>query len=551
MAKHTLTSNVVAATDEADGYTEWTCDCGYTYKDTLTQKTYGITFEGNDLAYAIGLPTEAKLGAEVEFKVTVESGYEAVAVTASYGTGENETAVELTGSVSEGYKFTMPAQAVIVKAEARGAYFIAEPTDAEAVVVTPQYTGASNKKISDFIAGFYSDGRKTTGQTLYARAGSEVYILANYVAKAADVKYFMNDVELEETTYRVVTKEAQAATDDTPAVEEQSETYRAYKFIMPAKNAVLNVTAVERAFELKVNAPDYVTTMVYTLDDLGEKQEVTTAKGGDLIYLSVALDADHQDGNYKISGVTYSFEELSGYIVKKNDEDYHGSTSNYSMTARTEGELYTYSVSTYSNIRETITLNVGTLEAQYKNEDFVGSFAGAEWYSNFTKFGSFTATANGFGEFELKGSWNTNKYYVLAKENTDAYKRLSFATSAGGAAAGAYMYYDANVLLINYYSTRAENFSDFYFLLKGVTSASDITWEYQGNNLNDDADSVGYIVAKDADGNELGNALKIYRDIYLNVTITLDEGSTDIATGNFSIMKGGKEIAHHTHVEAE
>lgn len=551
MEAHSFSKSEVAATDEADGYTLWTCSCGYTYKDAYTQKTYGITFEGNDLAYAIGLPTEAKLGAKVEFKVTVESGYEAYEVTASYVKDGKDVVLALDGTIQDGYEFTMPAAAVTIKAEARGAYFIAEPEDAEKIVVDRENQYATDVKLNQFIGGFISNGRKSTGTTLYARAGAEVYILANYISSADNIKYLANGTQLEADEVTVVTQEAKEATDDTPAVEEKTETYSVYKFVMPAANVVLDITAEEKAYEVEVDAPDWAITKLYTVDEEGEQQEVTKVKGGTLVYLEISLDADHQDGNYKISDVSAAYETFSGYVIKQNGEEKKGSSQTSTTTQVTAGAKYSYTVSTYTAYREKVTLKIKTLEAAFKDESFVGSFAGTEWYSTFTKgYSSYTATATAFGEFDIKGSWSTYKYYALEKESTKAYNRVSIATTSGGSACGAHIYYEDKVLLVNYYSTRGDNFSDFFFLVKGLSSSSDITWSYEGNNLYDDTDSVGYVVAKDADGNEYGNVLKIYRDIYINVTYTLDEGSTDIATGSFKIMKNGEEIAHHTHVEA-
>ena len=59
-------------------------------------------------------------------------------------------------------------------------------------------------------------------------------------------------------------------------------------------------------------------------------------------------------------------------------------------------------------------------------------------------------------------------------------------------------------------------------------------------------DSAIYIVAKDkTTGAELGNVLYVLNEIYINVTITYDEGYTDVnASSNFSAYKNGELVKH-------
>lgn len=209
VAAHSFEETVVAPTDDAQGYTEHVCACGYTFKDNYTDKEYAVTFDGGDFGFAIGLPSKAKKGDTVSFKVTVESGYEAASVVASTG----EATLELTGSLKEGFSFAMPASDVSIKVETRGAYFELAPVDKDAVVVKPEYEYATPRKLGDFIGGFVVDGKIYSGTALYARAGAKVNILWNYIANTDNVSFLADGVALEEEdlTYVVTTGEGEEA----------------------------------------------------------------------------------------------------------------------------------------------------------------------------------------------------------------------------------------------------------------------------------------------------------------------------------------------------
>lgn len=547
MEAHSFSKSEVAATDEADGYTLWTCSCGYTYKDAYTQKTYGITFEGNDLAYAIGLPTEAKLGAKVEFKVTVESGYEAYAVTASYGEGENATVVELDGSLAEGYEFTMPAAAVTIKAEARGAYFLVSAKDLSKVVIEPEAENASNRTVSDFLGGFVVDGKVQTGKQIYVRAGAKVNILYDYVAKAENVAFYVNDEELEYEACTVVTKEGKEAEGDTPAVAEETATYATYAFIMPNQNAAIDVTATEKAFDLTVEAPDYVTTLLYTMDEDGEKTEVTKMKGGmGKVYLDVALDADHSGGDFKIDGVTASYITFSGYTIAKNGEAVEGTPQTSTTTSSNEGKTYSYDVSSYTAYKQEIKLVVKVLEATYKNAAFLGNWGGTEIYgATVYSWGAKTVTINHFGEFDNIWSYSSNAKPLQVVNHDAENKTFELQTTSPG-----YYYharYDENLLVVTYTTSTTDNFAtagDYYMLIKDK-KYSDITWTHSGSFYY----SVAYFEAQDSEGNRLGNFLSAGGDVYLNVDVQLDEGYTEISkSSNFGVYKNGTLLKHYDFV---
>ncbi len=558
VAAHSFEDHVVAPTDDAQGYTEHVCSCGYTVKDTYVDKEYEITFEGGDYAFALGLAEKSKAGATVSFKVTLESGYEAYSVTASYGEGESATAVALTGSLQEGFTFTMPKAAVTIKAETRGAYFEVAPADEEKAIVTPEYKNATAKTISNFIGGYIVDDKIYTGDTtIYARAGATVHLLRNYVHIADNIVYTIDGVECEPTQYSIIEEvevddDGETTTEgETKKTEEVKHTYNTIDFVMPAHSVSVDVTAVEREFQFDVVAPDYVITELYTVDAEGNKTDVTGRKGAsgssstdtDKIFLDVKLDAEHSNGNYKISNVTVEYETRSGY------EDKKGTVVPTSAKAETAGKTYSYSPNTYTAYYGNIKLKVDVLEAKYKDATWVGEYGGTEFYGG-SMGSSYSITADAFGQLTMPGYWSDTTYAVLSD---DGEGKLGVNSSASAEAPSTYAFYDGDVLILNYYSTRLDNFTDVYCFIRGKKN-SEITWSRSTGGRMDDTAAI-YVVAKDSDGKELGNFLKAGKDFYFNVTVKNEDGTTEgvnvNANSNFVIYKAGTKVAHYGVVDGE
>ena len=527
VAAHSFEETVVAPTDDEQGYTLHTCACGYTFKDKYTDKEYAVSFDGGEYGYVIGLPEKAKKGETVTFKVTVESGYEASSVLATAG----DATLELAGSLKEGFTFTMPAADVAVKVETRGAYFELAPSDPKAVVVKPEYEYATERKVSDFIGGFVVDGKIYTGTSLYARAGAKVNILNNYIANTDNVSFTADGValEAEDLTYLVTTGEGEEA-------ETEEHIYKTFAFTMPNHAVVLGITATEKAFQIEVEAPDYVTTLLYTKDSEGVKHELTTGIHGGMgpVYLDVALDGEHQDGNYTIDGVSYEYQTASGYEI--NPKKVTGTVNKES-----DG-TYSYPVTSYTDYYGVIKLVVSVLEAKYLGASWVGEYGGSEFYGSTGGISGYTISATAFGKIVVGGGYSKKNYNVISVD--EAKGKIAVSNVANATEPSTYAFYDGDVLMANCYDTRLDDFSDMFIAIRGKSN-SDITWEKsKGGKLS--KDSAIYIVAKDkTTGEELGNVLYVLNEIYINVTITYDEGYTSVnASSNFSAYKNGELVKH-------
>ncbi len=532
VADHSFEDTVIAPTDDEEGYTTHTCVCGYTYNDNYCSKTYSVGFDGGDFAYAIGIMPEYYADDEVEFKVTVESGYEAFNVSASYTKDDAVVSIELEGSISEGFTFTMPKADVTIKAETRGAYFEIGPKDASMEVFKPEKAYAA-KTVSDFIGGYIVDDKIYTGTTIYARAGAEVHLLRNYVASAGNIVYTVDGNELEESQYAITKTQGEGE-----SAKEVTNTYNTIDFIMPAHSVEIGVTAEEKAFEVEVVAPEYVKWSTYVVASDGTKTEEANAVRGGMgtIYLSVSLKEDHQDGNYKINGVIAKYETREGYEDK---EGYVYTKGTYD-TQVTAGTLYKFSPTTYTNYYGKITLTVETLEAKYTNSSWVGTYGGKEFYGA-SSGSSCTASLTAFGE-----TTGLNKKFTILED--DGNGKLSVNTDSTATAPSSYIYYDGDVLVANYYE-KLENFTDVQILIRNKLN-SEITWSTKGNMQ--DTNAI-YIVAKDSSGEELGNFLKVEKEIYLNVQIEYDEGyneSSSLITSNFTVKKNGTELKHYEFATA-
>lgn len=539
VAAHSFEDHVVAPTDDAQGYTEHVCACGYTVKDTYVDKEYEITFEGGDYAFALGLAEKSKAGETISFKVTLESGYEAYSVTASYGEGESATAVALTGSLQEGFTFTMPKAAVTIKAETRGAYFEVGPEDASAEVFKPEAKDASAKKVSDFIGGYIVDDKLVTGETtIYARAGATVRLLRNYVALAANTVYTVDGVALENSTYKIT-----KTVGEGDAAKTEEHTYNVVEFVMPAHSANVEVSAEEKLIEFEVDAPDYVITSTYVKDADGNKTDATSihAYAGSTysapdtakLFLDVSLDGEHSNGEYKIDKVTCEYQTFSGYEVKA------GTTQSTALSG--SNGTYYYIPGTFTSYYGKLTLKVEVAKAEYAGADWVGTYGGVEIYGNRT---SGTASAS-FDAFKSVSIGSYTKTVVVGVEEGETSTKIGVASSTTGTTISKYCYYDNNFMVAPYGVTSYSNMAtDFYVLVK----------DKAGSDLNVTIDEGGkqtsttaiFVKVSDKDGNELGNVLMAMDNFYLNVEVEFDEGYEHVnASSNFTIKKNGTKIAKY------
>ena len=525
VAEHVFTETVVDPTDEANGYTLHSCECGYSYKDNETVKTYALGFNGGDYAFAIGLPEKAKKGDAISFKVTVESGYEVTGVTAKAG----EEEIALDGTLAAGFSFTMPGEAVQIEVKTDGAYFKASGASEgeDGVVLQPEDENASAKKISDFIYGYIVDGVKTTGTELFARAGKEVAVLTNYVAIADNVKYSVGGVELEPETYERVEGEGDDA---------KTTTYSVVKFTMPNHSVDVNVTAEEREYDLAIDAPDYVVATMYTLDADNNKVTVTKVKGGTTVYLSVALDDDHDDGNYRIDSVQAVYKQRSGFVIS---DDYTETKSSVFETSTGSG-IYSYKINTYTSYYGPVTFKINTIEATYASEAWVGTYGGAEIYGSKVIYAqNSTLTLDGFGKAVIGGGWSNYTKYVRAIEDVPTAKRISLASSASDLTKEAsYIYYDGGIAVAP--DSFGTSKTDFHVLVKDK-AASDLTFTYDDGGT---VSSVVFLKIADAEGNSLGNVLSMGSTYYINVEIEFDEGYTAVnSSSHFTVKKDGTAVA--------
>lgn len=565
VAAHSFEEVVVAPTNDEQGYTKHVCACGYTYNDTYVDKQYEITFEGGDYSFVSGLPEKSKAGEKIEFKVTLESGYEAYSVTASYGEGETATAIELTGSLREGFSFTMPKGDVTIKAETRGAYFEVGPEDETAVVFTPEAKDASSKKVKDFIAGYIVDDKLITGTTaIYARAGATVHLLRNYVALADNVVYTVDGVDLQPAEYTIKEIKKGEDKDGNETTEEIEHVYNTVDFVMPAHSVDIKVTAEEKLIEFEVEAPDCVITKTYVKDANGKDVDATSihayagytysAPDTAKFFLDVSLDGEHQNGKYRIGKVTYEYEEYTGYEVKEGTK----TSSTLTLASEKGGKsTYYYIPGTFTPYYGKIKLKVEVDEAKYsETSTWAGTFGGSRFYYSYY-YGDIyqysstaSVTANIFGELIINGS-SSNTYKITADDATTGKLSLS-KTSWGTEYEKAPAYYDKDMLVVNYeYNDSTESdYSNLYVLVKGKTT-SEITWDYKTYSAKGsmEASSAAFIIAKDSDGNELGNFLKADGDIYLNVTVEKEDGSTEGVTvddsSNFVVKKNGTKVGHY------
>lgn len=558
VAAHSFEEVVVAPTDDEQGYTKHVCACGYTYNDTYVDKQYEITFEGGDYSFVSGLPGKSKAGEKIEFKVTLESGYEAYSVTASYGEGETATAIELTGSLREGFSFTMPKGDVTIKAETRGAYFEVGPEDETKKVFTPAYQYASARTVKNFISGYIVDDKIVEGETtIYARAGSTVHLLRNFVPNADEIVYTVDGTVLEESQYSITTQVTEKDKDGNETTKDVVHTYNTIDFVMPAHSANVEVSAVERKFKFDIEAPDYVTWTLYAKDNDGNKTDLGDSAlgikdgiygGTGTVYIDVALDpkdSEHNNGDYKINNVLCEYETRSGY------EDKKGTVTSSSAKSVETGKTYSYAPTTYTSYYGNIKFKVEVLEATYKGASWIGTYGGAEFYGSSTG-SSYTATADAFGQIQIviEGGSKPLTYSIIADDEAG---KLSINSSTTATEASTYAFYDGDVLFVNYYSTKLTDFSDSYLFIKGKTK-SELTFEKSEGGKMYNTDAI-YVVAKDSDGNEVGNFLKACNDIYLNVTVENEDGTTEGVSvnkeSNFVVKKNGTKVGHYGVTDGE
>ncbi len=551
LADHSYEDSVVAATKDTMGYTLHTCKCGYSYKDTFTELNYSITFNGGDKAFTYDIAKEAKALDRVYFTMSVISGYQAYDVTATYketvtyvdeedGEEKEKTVVKevpVSGSYEFGLYFFMPNADVTVTVSTRNigdSYYKVSANDDD-IVVDVENENATDKKVSDFIAGYIVDDVITKGTTLYAHAGDTVSVLTNYVAIADNVKYFCDGEELEAGTYKyTVGKGADAVT----------HVYDVVEFTMPLHSVTLTVTADEREYEIGVDAPEYVTTRLYKLDEDGKKVDVTSTKGGNTVYLQTEFDKNHNNGNYKINNVKAVYKTRNGYEELK---EYSETSSSMFETTSGSG-IYSYKVTTSTDYYGDITFKVTVDEAKFAKAAWAGSYGGVEILHSTGYYGrgtyvygySTNATADIFGLI-ARGS---TKMYVLDETTENGSTKLGIASSSTGTTATSHVYYDNGLMVMNdntSYEITAKG--DFYIVVKDKTGSNlDVTFSEDGTA---GANGFVLITVKDkTSGDELGNVLRAGTDIYLNVTVEYADGSTSVnASSSFVVKKDGKTLA--------
>lgn len=501
---------------------------------TVIDTSIAITFEGKDLAFAVGLPEKANQGDTVNFRVTALSGYEIVDVKV---TDENGEEVTLTGNKNSGFSFVMPSTQVKVSATAQGAYFHVDMLDKSKVVITPENYASGQKTVSSFIGGYIIDNsdKIQTGDYVYARAGQEVAILVNQVWFADGLKVTVNNEEVEKENYIVydeVDPEAEEGTEPTIKYE-----YNAYKFTMPNENVSIDVTSSgEKAINVVSEENEKLTTNVYKLVD-GEKVTTSQFYAGETAYVDVTLK-DAYVGKNLVKTCKYNYSSVSSYNVKTTD-------TSSSASSKVSGTYY-YSVTSFTNYTTDITLSFELQESKYENKEFVGSYFGKEFYS--TKFPDSykrSITIDNFGNALIDSSTKGEIDATTLDETNKSFKITAGYSSY-------YMHYDGKIAWMPYSGTST---NDIYVLIKGVTSWDDITLNKNSDaSMYDDNTSKKYLVfvefVDNSTSNVIGNIVKVDGAIYLNVTLkngdtTYTPADVTVAS-NFDIYKGDTKLATHT-----
>ena len=475
-----------------------------------------ITFEGNN-AYAINLKTNAFEGERVSFRVASASGYQIEDVTVETSSGEP---VELFGNLEEGYNFVMPNSAVKVKASALGAYFYASTSserNENSFVFQSKSAGASAKYYPDFIKGFVVNGKLTSGQSVYARAGETVYTLVDLITIATDVKVQYNGKEATKVEYEY--------TD----ISGKKYTYNAYKFVMPGQNVDLKVTAgAEATFTVKPSSATYYNAKVYKLV---EEEPIYTSKfqAGETAYVEFSLKPGYSE-QYIFDAVRFKYNYYSGYDLTPNETSV--------MTSKVDDHTYKYEISKFTNYTGDLIMDVIYKETIYAGKEFVGSFKAGNWYgtSKPTYFPSDgQITFNGAGD----GKIGSNTVTIVPNSLNETTKSFTAKNTIGGSTR--VVYYDNNLMWTP--CDAGNNWADVYISIRGISSFSEMMVEY---NSDYSMNKLAFITFKKGDGTVIGNFLRCDAVNYLNVDIELINGSTSVTNdSSFKIKKNGVVLATH------
>lgn len=484
--------------------------------DTTTEESseevdtrLAISFEGNDVAYAIGLPELAEAGETVSFKVAAKSGYEITAVEAETEAVE----VTLAGSIDEGFTFVMPEDAVEITATALGAYFKVA-CDPAVEVFKPEWSTASVKKNSDFIAGFMSEGEGVvTGQKAFMRAGEKVNVLVNTIATATDVVVKVNGVA---ATYEAV----EVKNDE----GEVTNTYNTYAFVMPNKNVEVEVSCEEALIPVTVEANEHYVAEVLEKDEDGEYVPATAVKGGHTVYVRAAVKPGEEE-QYFIKGASMSYSTYSGYSLK-------ASAPSSSMATAVSGEemMWSYTVTTFTNYAGGLEFKLDLKENVYAGKEFVGTFKGCNFYGSSAFTGSTTFVISGDGSFTKSGS-SVGALSELDETN----KTLQIGTNAGWK-----LHYDTNIIWYTYGSSATSATNDIYLAVKDYSSDTMDVAKVGAMNK-----QLCVLTFTDkADSQQVANFARVNGTNYLNVTFEFVGAKQEVAEdASFYVIKNGERVA--------
>lgn len=475
---------------------------------------FEIEFEGSN-AYAVDLPAQAKAGDTVNFRVAAASGFAIQEVSAEADDG---ALIKLNGSLADGYSFRMPDSKVKISATALGAFFKAaantEKTD-DTFVFKAQDENASKKYFSDFIKGFVADDKVTTGQNVYARAGSQVYVLVDNISIAEGVKILVNGKEATKENYDV--KNADGTV---------KETYNAYKFEMPANDVNLTVAVEkEKQYTVKASTAEHYTARTYKLVD---EEPIYTTKfyGGETVYVEFNLKLGYED-RFIFSGVSVTYDYYSSYNMKTT------SANNMADTVEA-GHVYKMKVSTFTNYATDITFQIDYKEAKYAGKEFVGEYSYVNIYGG-TKGSYF----NGKVTFDAAGSGKIGYNSVEIVDGSLDETAKKFSANNKGTTSKRDVYYDGDLLWTP--DAAGTNYSDVDLAIKGVTTWSEIDYR---TNTDFNMNSLAYVtIYRKGTDNLIGNFIRVDGHNFLNVEIEFANGSTEVKVGaSFKVKKNGQVV---------
>lgn len=493
-----------------------------------------ISFVGNDIAFATGLPEKADKDEKISFKVLALSGYE---ITEVEVTDANDAEVTLSGSINEGFTFTMPDSEVKIITSAQGAYFHLDMADSTKVVITPENYEYGAKTVKNFIGGYIIDksDKIQSGDYVYARAGQEVSILVNAVGFAKDVDVLVNGVSATKENY-IIYNEAAEGEEATIKYE-----YNAYKFIMPNTNASIDVTASEKTIKVVAEENDKLNSKIYKLVD-GTKVYTNDFHAGEIAYADVSLKAEYAD-SYLISGGSYKYGYNSGYDAKVSN------TETTFTTYKTDSGVTTFSanVTSYTAYATDITITTKLQELKYKGKEFIGSYLGYEFYRSsfpYSAYSSKSVTIDEAGNVKI----GTTKLTIDDTKVDETNKTIGTLNSSNNSERT--IHYDGKLLWVSDSSYDKTEETDVWVCVKDATNWTNITVT-KNSDANMNSGYLAFVELTDSTTNEvIGNFLKADGVIYLNVT--LKNGETTLApadvtnASSFDIYKGDSKVASHT-----